>query len=312
MTLFAVHSLCKKFGHRQVVNNFSMHVEAGEIVGLLGSNGAGKSTTFRMVVGLLRADAGRIEFEGKDITRLPMYARARLGISYLAQEPTYFAQLTVQDNLQIILEQHYPASEHAERLENLLGEMGLHDFRNTLASKLSGGYKRRLEVTRALVVAPKLMFFDEPFPGVDPRSRHDIGDTIRDLRKRGVSVLITDHNEREIFNLVDRLYVMDAGSNIAAGTPEEIKNDRAVRRVYLGDDYHDDHAGERVDGPVVAAASSPAADAGSAQPRRTSTVDAPAVQIDAPNTPALGSPVLPVAAPPGAGDRSARPTEDAP
>jgi lipopolysaccharide export system ATP-binding protein len=237
MTLFSVRGLSKRFGQRFVVSGFGMSVNPGEIVGLLGANGAGKSTTFRMVVGLLQADAGAIEFEGKDITKLPMYARARLGMGYLAQEPTVFAQLSVADNVRIILEQHYPRSEHDERLGRLLAELGLEHLRDNLARGLSGGERRRLEITRALVVEPKLLFFDEPFAGVDPKSRADITQIIHALRARGVAVLITDHHAEAILRMVDRLYVMKHGSNLAEGTPKEIVDNPAVRAEYLGENF---------------------------------------------------------------------------
>jgi len=237
VTLFRVDRLTKTFGSRTVVAGVSLEVAPGEIVGLLGANGAGKSTTFRMVVGLLAADAGRIEFRGQDITHLPMYARARLGMGYLAQEPTVFTQLSVADNIRIILEQHHPRSEHDQRLSALLGELNLTHLRDNLAAGLSGGERRRLEITRALVVEPRLLFFDEPFAGVDPKSRGDIISIVRTLRERGVSVLITDHNAEAILGLVDRLYVIQSGSNLAAGTPAEVIANPAVRQAYLGEDF---------------------------------------------------------------------------
>ena len=174
MTLFSVAGLSKRFGRRQVVSGVNLRVEPGEVVGLLGANGAGKTTTFRMVVGLLKPEAGSIIFRDHDITRLPMDARARLGMGYVAQEPTVFAQLSVADNVRIVIEQHYPKAEHESRLATLLGELHLTHLSNSLARSLSGGERRRLEITRALVVEPKLVFFDEPFAGVDPRSRSDI------------------------------------------------------------------------------------------------------------------------------------------
>ena len=237
MSLFTVAGLSKSFGARQVVSGFGLRVEAGEVVGLLGANGAGKSTTFRMIVGLHTADAGSIEFNGKDITHLPMHERARLGLGYLAQEPTIFAGLTVADNIRIILEEYHPKAEIAQRLDSLLAELGLSHLRESKASGLSGGERRRLEITRSLVVEPKLLFFDEPFAGVDPRSRGDIGAIINTLKARGVAVLITDHHAETILSLVDRLYVMKAGSNFAEGTPREVVADPAVRREYLGEDF---------------------------------------------------------------------------
>lgn len=237
MSLFSVEGLSKRFGGRQVVAGVDMQVEPGEIVGLLGRNGAGKSTTFRMIVGLLPVDAGRIRFADRDITRLPMYARCRLGLGYLAQEPTIFSQLTVADNVRIVLEQHFPRAEHEARLERLLGELNISHLRDSRAGSLSGGERRRLEITRALVIEPKLLFFDEPFAGVDPKSRGDIGAIVRTLRGRGISVLITDHNEKAILDLVERLYVIESGSILAHGTPTEIASDPEVRRAYLGEDF---------------------------------------------------------------------------
>ncbi len=237
MPLFLVESLSKRFGSRQVVSGVDLRVEPSEIVGLLGANGAGKSTTFRMVVGLLKADAGRIWFTNRDITRLPMYARARLGMGYLAQEPTVFSQLSVADNVRIVLEQHFPRREREGRLEHLLGELSLGHLRSSRAGSLSGGERRRLEITRALVVEPKLLFFDEPFAGVDPKSPGDIIAIIHQLRRRGISELITDHNETAILGLVDRLYVMKDGSIMAEGTPKQIVNNDEVRQAYLGESF---------------------------------------------------------------------------
>ncbi len=237
MTLLTVTGLSKRFGRRQVVSGVNISVSSGEIVGLLGANGAGKSTTFRMIVGLLRPEAGAITFRGHDITGLPMDARARMGLGYLAQEPTVFAQLTVADNVLIVLEQHYPKAEHAERLERLLGELNLTHLRGSLARSLSGGERRRLEITRALVVEPRLLFFDEPFAGVDPKSRADITNISNELRRRGVAVLITDHHAEAILGMVDRLYVMESGNILAEGTPEQIVANPAVRRAYLGEDF---------------------------------------------------------------------------
>jgi lipopolysaccharide export system ATP-binding protein len=237
MTLFVVEGLSKRFGSRDVVSGVNLHVDAGEVVGLLGPNGAGKSTTFKMVVGLLRPDAGSIRFLDQDITRLPMFSRCRLGLGYLAQEPTVFAALSVADNVRIVLEQHYPRSEHEQRLADLLKELNLAHLRDSLGRSLSGGERRRLEITRALVVEPKLVFFDEPFAGVDPKSRADIAGIVRALQARGVSVLITDHNAEAILSLVERCYVIERGSILAEDTPKNIVDNSKVRRAYLGDDF---------------------------------------------------------------------------
>ena len=237
MSLFSVTGLSKRFGRRQVVSGVNLQVAPGEVVGLLGANGAGKSTTFRMVVGLLKPEAGTITFRDRDITKLPMDARARLGMGYLAQEPTVFAQLSVADNVRIVIEQHYPKAEHETRLASLLAELHLTHLAKNLARSLSGGERRRLEITRALVVEPKLLFFDEPFAGVDPRSRSDITGVTAELKRRGVAVLITDHHAEAILGMVDRLYVMDAGTIMAEGTPREIVDNADVRRAYLGEDF---------------------------------------------------------------------------
>jgi lipopolysaccharide export system ATP-binding protein len=190
-----------------------------------------------MVLGLLKPESGTIHFRGRDITRMPMHLRARLGMGYLAQEPTVFAQLTVADNVRIVIEQHYPKSEHDHRLETLLGELNLRHLSKSLARSLSGGERRRLEITRALVVEPKLLFFDEPFAGVDPRSRSDIVSITKELKRRGVAVLITDHHAEAILGMVDRLYVMDSGTIMAEGTPQQIVDNADVRAVYLGDEF---------------------------------------------------------------------------
>ena len=237
MTLLAAKGLTKRFGSRVVVSGVDLAVAPGEIVGLLGANGAGKTTTFRMVVGLLRPDDGVISFAGEQVTTLPMHARARLGMGYLAQEPTVFADLSVADNIRIVLEHHHPKAEHAERLAGLLNELSLAHLAESRAGSLSGGERRRLEITRALVMEPKLLFFDEPFAGVDPKSRGDIRNVSEHLRQRGISVLITDHHAEAIMTMVDRLYVMEQGSIIASGTPAEIADDPNVRRAYLGEDF---------------------------------------------------------------------------
>jgi lipopolysaccharide export system ATP-binding protein len=237
MPLLVADGLCKRFGRRQVVGGVRLEVEPGEVVGLLGANGAGKSTTFRMMVGLLRPNAGTIHFADRDVTRMPMYARARLGMGYLAQEPTIFAQLSVADNIRIVLEQHCPRRDRPARLDQLLDELHLSHLRDSRAGSLSGGERRRLEITRALVVQPRLLFFDEPFAGVDPKSRDDIRAISHDLKGRGISVVITDHNAEAILSMVDRLYVMEAGSILAAGTPQEIVDNREVRKAYLGESF---------------------------------------------------------------------------
>ncbi|TVR14669.1 MAG: LPS export ABC transporter ATP-binding protein [Planctomycetota bacterium] len=233
-----VQGLSKRFGRRQVVSGVAMQVEPGEIVGLLGANGAGKTTTFRMMVGLLRQDTGRITLAGEDISRMPMYQRARHGIGYLAQEPTIFAHLSVADNIRIVLEHCEPdRRRRQQRLSQLLEELNLADIAENIAGRCSGGERRRLEITRAMVIAPKVLFFDEPFAGVDPKSRDDIRAIANDFKARGVSVLITDHHAEAILQMVDRLYVMESGSILASGTPDEIMANQDVRRAYLGESF---------------------------------------------------------------------------
>jgi lipopolysaccharide export system ATP-binding protein len=237
MSLLEVEGLSKRFGRRQVVSGVGLRIEEGEIVGLLGSNGAGKTTTFRMIVGLLRADTGSIRFRGQALRPLPMYRRARLGMGYLAQEPTVFGDLSVADNIRMVLEHHHPRREHEHRLAALLDELHLAHLRDSLAASLSGGERRRLEITRSLVVDPKLVFFDEPFAGVDPKSRADIRAVTEELRGRGISVLITDHHAEAIMRMVDRLYVMQDGCILDEGSPAEIAASPAVREAYLGQDF---------------------------------------------------------------------------
>ena len=238
MSLLDVQGLSKRFGRRQVVSGVALQVEPGEVVGLLGANGAGKTTTFRMMVGLLRPDTGRITLAGQDISHMPMYQRAQQGIGYLAQEPTIFAHLTVADNIRIVLEHCEPdRRKRRQRLDALLEELHLDHLANSIAGRCSGGERRRLEITRAMVIAPKVLFFDEPFAGVDPKSRDDIRTIAYDFKARGVSVLITDHHAEAILQMVDRLYVMESGSILASGTPSEIMANQDVRRAYLGESF---------------------------------------------------------------------------
>ncbi len=237
MTLLSVNGISKRYGRRQVVSSVSLEVGRGEIVGLLGANGAGKTTTFRMIVGIIPTNGGTISFDGHEMAKMPMHKRARLGMGYLAQEPTIFAKLSVEDNVRMILEHHFPRREHKHRLDALLEELNISHLRKSLAGSLSGGERRRLEITRAMVVEPKLVFFDEPFAGVDPRSRADICAVSEELRTRGISVLITDHHAEAILGMVDRLYVMQNGSILASGTPAEVVSNQSVREAYLGEDF---------------------------------------------------------------------------
>lgn len=237
--LLTAEGLVRSFGSRTVVNGVSLQVDAGEIVGLLGPNGAGKTTSFNMVVGLIRPDAGTVKLSGEDITLLPMHQRARRGIGYLTQEPSVFRKLTVQQNLMAILETlDIPRSERPTRLKYLLEELDLTPRAQTMAYQLSGGEKRRLEITRALVTSPKLLLLDEPFAGIDPIAVHEVKKILTRLRDRGLAVLITDHNAREMLRLVDRAYLIHQGQVIYSGTADQMLNDPKARDIYLGPDFN--------------------------------------------------------------------------
>ncbi|HLB54556.1 MAG TPA: LPS export ABC transporter ATP-binding protein [Gemmatimonadales bacterium] len=227
--------LRKSFKRRMVVKDVAVDVSQGEIVGLLGPNGAGKTTTFYMITGLIRPDAGRIELEGRDVSGEPMYRRARSGIGYLAQEPSVFRRMSVQENVLAILET-LPISreERRDRLELLLEELGIKHLRENKAYSLSGGERRRLEITRALATEPRFMLLDEPFAGVDPIAVHDIQTIVMGLRHRGIGVLITDHNVEHMFEIVDRAYIMYEGEVRAAGTVRELVYNEQVAELYLG------------------------------------------------------------------------------
>jgi lipopolysaccharide export system ATP-binding protein len=227
--------LVKAFRGRRVVDDVSVRVAQGEIVGLLGPNGAGKTTTFYMITGLIRPDAGKVLLDGQELTGLPMYRRARAGLGYLAQEPSIFRRLTVEENILAILET-LPLSraERRARLEGLLDELSIRHLRGNKAYSLSGGERRRLEITRALVTQPKFMLLDEPFAGVDPIAVHDIQTIVAGLRHRGIGVLITDHNVEQTLDIVDRAYIMFEGRVQAAGTVRELVFDDRVSQVYLG------------------------------------------------------------------------------
>jgi len=229
------HGLVKTYKGRRVVNDVSVQLEQGEIVGLLGPNGAGKTTCFYMITGLIRPDGGEIVLDGRDITPEPMYCRARMGIGYLAQEPSVFRKLTVEENVRAILET-LPLSdgEQAERLERLLDELAIKHLRRQKGFQLSGGERRRLEITRALVTEPKFMLLDEPFAGVDPIAVHDIQTIVAGLRHRGIGVLITDHNVEQTLDIVDRAYIMFEGKVQVGGTVRELVFDDRVANLYLG------------------------------------------------------------------------------
>jgi lipopolysaccharide export system ATP-binding protein len=225
----------KSYRRRRVVDNVELEVHEGETVGLLGPNGAGKTTTFYMIVGLVKPEAGSIHLDGHDISMLPMYKRARLGIGYLAQEPSIFRKLTVEDNVMAILQTlRLSDSERQERLQSLLDDLSIAHLRNAKAFKLSGGERRRLEITRALVTRPKFLLLDEPFTGVDPIAVSDIQTIVAGLRRRGIGVLITDHNVEQTLDIVDRAYIMFEGQVEVSGTVRELVFNDHVADMYLG------------------------------------------------------------------------------
>lgn len=237
--LIATDQLVKEYQKRRVVNGVSVNVKPGEIVGLLGPNGAGKTTTFNMVVGLIRPDSGVVHFIGEDVTELPMHVRARRGIGYLTQEPSVFRKLTVEQNILAILETcRMDAEERRVRLKYLLDELDLARLAKSKAFLLSGGEKRRLEVTRALVTSPKLLLLDEPFSGIDPIAVYEVQKILRRLRDRGLGILITDHNVRETLKLVDRAYLIHRGEVLCEGTGEFLVNDAKAREIYLGPEFN--------------------------------------------------------------------------
>jgi lipopolysaccharide export system ATP-binding protein len=230
--------LAKSYKKRPVVRSVSLSVRRGEAVGLLGPNGAGKTTVFYMITGLIAADQGSIKLDGVDITNLPMYQRARLGIGYLPQESSIFRGLTVEENLRAVLELHEPKKAERERLlRELYDEFNISHLRHSPAVALSGGERRRVEIARALAASPKFMLLDEPFAGIDPIAIGDIRKLVRQLTSRGIGVLITDHNVRETLELIDRALIIHEGKVLTQGTPQEIVDDPDVRRFYLGDDF---------------------------------------------------------------------------
>jgi lipopolysaccharide export system ATP-binding protein len=234
----AVHSVEKSFGTRHVVRGVSIYVRRGEAVGLLGPNGAGKTTVFYMITGLIKADRGAIELDGHDVTQLPMYQRARLGIGYLPQEASIFRGLTVEQNIRAVLEVVEPSKKKREaELNALLDEFNITRLRKTPSIALSGGERRRVEIARALATRPNYMLLDEPFAGIDPIAVGDIQDLVRHLTNRGIGVLITDHNVRETLGLTDRAYIVYAGEILTEGNPDEIVNNPDVRRLYLGEEF---------------------------------------------------------------------------
>ena len=230
--------LVKSYGDRTVVNGMSMEVRCGEIVGLLGPNGAGKTTTFYMIVGLVKPNEGRVSFHGEDITRLPVFQRARRGLGYLAQEASVFRKLSVWNNVMAILETlDMKRADRAARCEELLASFDLMKVAKQPAYTLSGGERRKLEIARALVRRPSILMLDEPFAGVDPLAVHDIQEIVRGLRNQGLGIIITDHNVRETLNVVDRAYLVYDGRLLCEGTSEYLVNDEDARRLYLGEDF---------------------------------------------------------------------------
>ena len=233
-----VRSIAKAYDRRAVLHDVSLDVHRGEVVGLLGPNGAGKTTCFYSVMGLVKPDSGRIFLDGQDVTELPMYRRAILGLGYLPQETSIFRGLTVEQNIMAVLEVAEPdAQARRDRLEQLLGEFGLTHLRESAAMALSGGERRRCEIARALAADPSIVLLDEPFAGIDPISIADIRELVRELKKRDIGVLITDHNVRETLDIVDRACIIYDGQVLFAGTPQALVADHEVRRLYLGESF---------------------------------------------------------------------------
>jgi lipopolysaccharide export system ATP-binding protein len=238
VTTLAGHQLSKRYGEREVVHALDLEVHPAQVVGLLGPNGAGKTTTFNMMAGGIRPSEGRVMLGDQEITELPMYRRARLGITYLPQEPSIFRKLSVADNVNAILETVEPdRSLRRERLRELLAELGLAEKAGRRGDTLSGGERRRVEITRALVLDPKFMLLDEPFAGIDPIAVIDIQKIIEQLKNRGIGVIITDHNVRETLRICDRAYIIKDGRIIREGAPQEIAADPQVREIYLGENF---------------------------------------------------------------------------
>ena len=233
-----VIGLNKSYGGRPVVDGLSLQVKPGEVVGLLGPNGAGKTTAFYMTIGLIQPDAGQVIFEGNDITKFPMHKRARMGMGYLAQEPSVFRNLTVEENILCILEGlDLSKKERKARLEELLEELHLTHLSKKQALSLSGGERRRLEITRSLVTSPTFLLLDEPFANIDPISVNEVKEMVRHLSKRGISVLITDHNAREIFSVAERSYIVREGKVMLSGSVDELIQSEEARRTYLGEGF---------------------------------------------------------------------------
>lgn len=239
MALLAAKHLAKSYKKRQVIKDVSLEVNSQEVVGLLGPNGAGKTTCFYMIVGLVPQDAGEVTIDDQDISSLPMYGRAKAGIGYLPQEPSIFRKLRVSQNILAILETRTDLGkkEQSAALEQLLNDFNIQHIRDSLGMSLSGGERRRVEIARALASNPKFILLDEPFAGVDPISVSDIKDIIRQLKQRGLGVLITDHNVRETLDICEKAYIVSEGKVLAHGSPETVLADESVRRVYLGEEF---------------------------------------------------------------------------
>ncbi|MCX7153933.1 MAG: LPS export ABC transporter ATP-binding protein [Proteobacteria bacterium] len=238
MSMLRALSLKKRYKSRTVVQDVSLDVSSGEVVGLLGPNGAGKTTCFYMIVGLVALDGGSIEFNDTNISRMPIHRRSRMGLSYLPQEASVFRKLSVQENIQAVLElQGVNGEEGEKRLEGLLDDLHIAHLRNAMAMSLSGGERRRVEIARALAMRPAFVLLDEPFAGVDPIAVIDIQKIIRFLKDRGIGILITDHNVRETLGICDRAYIINEGTVLASGKPDEIVYNENVRRVYLGENF---------------------------------------------------------------------------
>ena len=238
MEKLEARSLTKLYGGRKVVSGVDLEIRPGEVVGLLGPNGAGKTTTFYMIVGLIKPDGGRIFLDSEEITRDPMFVRARKGINYLPQEPSVFRKLTVEENILAILETlDIGGEERKNRLKQLLGELDLTDLARSKAYSLSGGERRRVEITRALVTSPRFILLDEPFAGIDPLAVADIQKIIQKLKSKGIGVVISDHNVRETLSVCDRAYILNEGTVLIEGLPEMIAESKIARKFYLGDDF---------------------------------------------------------------------------
>ena len=238
MKTLETHEISKAYRGRRVVDDVTVHVQQGEVVGLLGPNGAGKTTSFYMIVGLISPDSGRISVDGQDITQLPMYQRARRGISYLPQEASVFRKLTVEENLMAILETlSIAARQRRETLERLIDQLGLEKVRRSRGYMLSGGERRRVEIARSLVISPSFLLLDEPFSGIDPIQVLELQRIIFELKRSGIGVLVTDHNVRETLSVTDRAYIINNGRIFRAGSPEALGRDPEVKRIYLGESF---------------------------------------------------------------------------